>query len=265
MPILYMKDFQEYKKEVIKSKYNPKQKLYIITDDKDSRVQTYMKSKLNMAKELGILAEKKVVNTIEELRELLIEVNKKDIQCICQLPIAKELEEYYKNNLFLFNDVDGMEVFDNELMQNDYSNIPATPKGIMEHLKFNKINLRNKNVVILGKKELVGKPLAVLMINEGATVSVLNSKTDDKFKSLVLKEADIVVCATGVKGSVKASELSDIKEVIVYNVGTCFENGKLTTELLVDVDKPNVFYSDRIGAVGVCTVLSLFDNLVCDY
>lgn len=265
MPILDMKEFQNYKKHKIIEKYNEKYEkptLYIITDDVDDRVKTYMKSKLKMAQELGIRAEKKIVKTVEELEALSQQVNMEDIYCICQLPIAKELEEYYKNNIYLFNDVDGMKALDTSLIQNSYYNIPATPKGIMEHIKFNNISLRGKNVVIMGRGELVGKPLSILMINEGATVSILTSKTDIQFKKLVLKEADIVICATGVKGSVKTSELSDTKKVIVYNVGTCFENNKLTTELLIDIDKSNIFYTDRIGAVGVCTVLSLFDNLV---
>lgn len=120
-------------------------------------------------------------------------------------------------------------------------------------------------MVILGRGELVGKPLATLMINKGASVIVLNSKSNKQVREQILKLADVVICATGIKGSAKVSELALDKEVLVYNVGTCFENGKLTTELEIDEDRVNVKYTDRIKAVGVCTVLELMDNVVNHY
>ena len=266
MPILNMKDYQEYKKEHLKigveilKNIGIVPTLKIITDGEDKRTETYMKSKLKLAKELGLVAEKIVVNSIEELDEAM----SKDSRCICQLPIKKELENYYMANIKQAIDVDGFADYDN-VFNDSYHIIPATPKGIMEHIEFLDYNLRGKNVVILGRGNLVGKPLSILMMNKGATVSVLNSKTDEQLRKTLLLTADIVVCATGVIGSVKASELSNDKQVLVYNVGTCFKDGKLTTELEVDIDKENIYYTDRIGAVGVCTVLGLMDNVINSY
>lgn len=271
MPILDMKEFQEFKKKQISARAEELKErgiiptLYIITDDVDPRTQTYMKSKLNMADKLGIKAEKIIVKSKEELMDLTFDVMLNGARTICQLPISKEIEDEYMSKITYFDDVDGFNQM-NKVFYDDYSNIPATPKGIMEHLDYIKYDLRGKTVVIVGRGNLVGKPLATLMLNKGATVIALNSKSSDFIRSASLAIADVVICATGIKGSVKTSELSDTKEVLVYNVGTCFdENNKLTTELEVDDDKENIRYTDRIGAVGVCTVLSLLDNVVNSY
>ncbi len=266
MPILDMKEFQNFKKEQIKKEVEKlkqigiQPKLSIITDDKDNRTRTYMKSKLKYADELGIMAEKIVVDINN--RKIISEIK---TPVICQLPILKEVEDYYEYNLKFLNDVDGFKD-SNKIINDDYSNIPATPKGIMEHLEYTGCDLRGKTVVIVGRGKLVGKPLSILMINKGATVITLNSKSNILVREMSLHNADVVICATGIKGSVKSSELSNHKQVLVYNVGTCFDDdGRLTTELDVNIDKPNVFYTDRIGAVGVCTVLSLLDNVVKSY
>lgn len=267
MPILDMKEFQEWKKRQISARADELRRngiiptLYIITDDVDPRTQTYMKSKLNMAEKLGIKAKKIIVKSKEDLLNL----NLDGARTICQLPILKEIEENYMNKISIFNDVDGFNEMNN-IFYDNYSNIPATPKGIMEHLDFMKYDLKGKTVVVVGRGNLVGKPLSILMLNKGATVITLNSRSSDIIRKISLSVADIVICATGVKGSVKTSELSDINEVLVYNVGTCFDkNNKLTTELEVDCEKDNIKYTDRIGAVGVCTVLSLLDNVVNSY
>lgn len=271
MPILDMKEFQEFKKKKISARAEELKErgiiptLYIITDDVNPRTQTYMKSKLSMADKLGIKAEKIIIKSKEQLMDLTFDVMLNGARTICQLPISKEIEEEYMNKISYFDDVDGFNQM-NKVFYDDYSNIPATPKGIMEHLEYIDYDLRGKTVVIVGRGNLVGKPLATLMMNKGATVVVVNSKTDSCLRDSSLAIADIVICATGIKGSVKTSELSDTKVVLVYNVGTCFDkNGKLTTELEVDCEKDNIKYTDRIGAVGVCTVLSLLDNVVNSY
>lgn len=265
--ILDMKEFQEFEKERLKKNVASLKnlgittKLIILTDDEDKRTQSYMKSKLAMADELGIKALKCVVkNETEAIKAILNAIFDKT-PIICQLPINKNILDLYNSKLELLSDVDGFNSLD-YIFKDNYSNIPATPKGIMRHLSYIKYNLRGKTVVILGRGELVGKPLATLMINKGASVIVLNSKSNKQVREQILKLADVVICATGIKGSAKISELSSDKEVLVYNVGTCFENGKLTTELEIDEDKVNVKYTDRIKAVGVCTVLELMDNVV---
>lgn len=239
--------------------------LNILTDGESKAAETYMKSKIKQASAIGIAIKQVVLKNDYEARNFVWDYSNSDTPTICQFPIKDSIKNIYMNNVIDFLDADGFNSY-RSLYNGDYSIAPATAKGIYEHLLFSGKEIRGANVVILGRGELVGKPLSIMLINEGATVTVINSKTDDTFKRLVLKEADVAVAATGVLGSVKTSELSDTKEVFVYNVGICFdENKKLTTECVCDEYKENVFMTDRIGAVGVCTCLNLFDNVLNFY
>lgn len=269
--VLDMKAYQDYKISKLKSevehfkKVGVEPELTILTDGKSKAAETYMKSKIKQASAIGININKIVLKDEYEARNFMYDYTCSPIPTICQFPIEESIKSAYMSNVSNFLDADGFNTY-NRLYDGDYSIAPATAKGIYEHLLFSGKEIRGANVVILGRGELVGKPLSIMLINDGATVTVINSKTDDTLKRLVLKEADVVVAATGVLGSVKTSELSDTKEVYVYNVGICFdENKKLTTECVCDEYKENVFMTDRIGAVGVCTCLNLFDNVLNFY
>lgn len=269
--ILDMKAYQDYKINKLKNEVEClkdvgiEPKLTILTDGRSKAAETYMKSKIKQASAIGININKIVLKDAYEARNFVYDYTCSPVPTICQFPIKDSIKSIYMNNVIDFLDADGFNSY-RSLYSGDYSIAPATAKGIYEHLLFSGKEIKGANVVILGRGELVGKPLSIMLINDGATVTVINSKTDDTFKRLVLKEADVVVAATGVLGSVKVSELSDTKEVYVYNVGICFdENKKLTTECVCDEYKENVFMTDRIGAVGVCTCLNLFDNVLNFY
>lgn len=269
--ILDMKAYQVYKINKLKNEVEHlknvgiEPELTILTDGKSKAAETYMKSKIKQASAIGINIKQVVLKDEYDARDFVWNYSNSITPTICQFPIEESIKSVYMSNVSDFLDADGFNAYD-RLYEGDYSIAPATAKGIYEHLLFSGKEIGGANVVILGRGELVGKPLSIMLINEGATVAVVNSKTDDTFKRLVLKEADVVVAATGVLGSVKTSELSDTKEVFVYNVGICFdENKKLTTECVCDEYKENVFMTDRIGAVGVCTCLNLFDNVLKFY
>lgn len=269
--ILDMKAYQKAKMLMLKREVERLKKagiepeLNILTDGESKAAETYMKSKIKQASAIGININKIVLKDEYEARSFVCDYSYSDTPTICQFPIKDSIKRIYMNNVIDFLDADGFNAYD-RLYDGDYSIAPATAKGIYEHLLFSGKEIRGANVVILGRGELVGKPLSIMLINDGATVAVINSKTYNAFKRLVLKEGDVVVAATGVLGSVKTSELSDTKEVFVYNVGICFdENKKLTTECVCDEYKENVFMTDRIGAVGVCTCLNLFDNVLNFY
>lgn len=243
--------------------------LYIITDGADDRCKTYMKSKLIHGEKVGINVIVKTIQTVDELDELLEIAFRKNIPTIMQLPIKKELEKSYNNNsLSKILDVDGFFSFQN-LVGRDWDNAPCTPKGVMNFiLDSNGLDLdcRNKHLVVAGRGNLCGMPLSIMGIQEFGTVTVLTSKTNKYTKLQALKTADVVVLATGVKGSVKMSELPKDRNIFVMNVGTMFdENGRLTTELEIDCKRENVGYTPRIGGVGVLTVLSLMENVVNFY
>lgn len=268
---LNLTNYQNYLKESLRERVNKleRKELLILTDGVDKQCETYMKSKVNIGKELGITTTIVKIESMWHLDEVLYDALQTKTPVIMQLPIDKKYEEKYNKVKHLIKkvDVDGFFRFQ-ELSEGDYTIAPATPKGILNYLKDPmglNLNLRGKNVVIVGRGNLVGKPLAIMMMNEGATTTILTSKTNKGAKKIALTTADIVVLATGVKGSVSTSELS-MKDTYVINVGTCFdENNKLTTELGIDSSTETVHYTPRIKGVGILTVLTLFENVVNFY
>lgn len=264
-----MIDYHARYVEVLKAKLEPNLELgvipslWILTDGEHPECDSYMRSKLKWATEVGIEVIVKVVKTVEALANILDEADWESIPVILQLPCKEEFVSYY-NTRKPATDVDGFFTFQ-EVAEGDYSIVPATPKGVMRFLKHGLglgLTLRGKSVVVVGRGMLVGYPLTMMLMNEGATVTTINTKTDTELRKAVLKHADVVILATGFKGSVKSDELKEGAYAI--NVGTVFdENKKLTTELEVCSD--NVTYTDRIGAIGVSTVLSLLDNVLNFY
>lgn len=273
MPIVDMKSYHERKKEelIIEVDYLKNKgiipRLWIITNGKDEKCKTYMKSKLNIANEIGVEVDIKYVSTRKELDNIIGEAYINCIPVILQLPIDSALEEYYKNLPLIYKnlDVDGFFSYQ-YLMEGDWSNAPCTAKGVANYILDMFESIRGKVIVLVGYGKLTNKPLSTMLLDKGATCVVVNSSTPKKFKEIILQQADIVVCASGVKGSVKSSELSSDKTVLVINVGTMFDiNGKLTTELEVDKDRFNVLYTPKIGGTGILTTTTLMKNVVNFY
>ena len=261
--ILNIENYINNKLEILKEKYktinNPT--LYIFTDDQNGTTASYKKSKINLGNKLGINVIISVINSIEELKVQLLKVEQENAGCILQLPFQnKNIVDYYlayKSS----RDVDGFFRMQ-ELFDKNYTISPCTPKGMYEYLLDNYNNLRGKYAVLVGRGNLTNKPFATMLINEGVTTSVIDSKTPISIKKDMLKKADIVVCSTGKKGSVKSSELADFKDVLVFNCGIVFDNdGKLDTELEIDINKNNIHYTPRIKGVGILTTYTLFNNL----
>lgn len=277
MPLIPMTKLHDNKKISMKIRVDKLKEegieplLWILTDGLDKQCAVYMKSKLNMGNnELNIKTEVITILSEEHLINVLEEADEKNIAIIMQLPINKLYKDIYETYR-INSDIDGFFSFQ-ELSEGIYDIIPATPKGIYEFLTESKengglsLNLRNKFITIVGRGKLVGYPLSMMFLNEGATISIINTKTNIDNRKYMLENSDIVILCTGINGSVSDYELSKDKEVYVINVGTCFdENNKLTTELKITENYDNIFYTDRIKAVGVSTVLSLFDNLLNFY
>ena len=243
--------------------------LYILTDGKDERCNAYMRSKLKKAEKLGILATVKTFESTEELSELIAHCYMNKKCTILQKPIAKEYEVVYNSDDFAkHTDVDGF--FTQERYFNkDWDVAPATPKGILNFiLDSNGLDLdcRDKSLVIIGRGDLVGKPMSVMALPEFGSVTILTSKTPKEVRKFALMSADVVVLSSGVKGSVKSTELDQRKSVYIFNVGTILDDkGKLCMELDVDIENERHHISPRIGGVGILTVLSLMDSVINKY
>lgn len=151
-------------------------------------------------------------------------------------------------------DIDGLNP------RSDYK--PLTPCAIMRWLNEKGVQLEGKNVTILGRSELVGKPLANMMIDAGATVTVCNSKSDRLTVDLHCWNSDIVVTAVGKRGVVDAGMVSPTNEQIFIDVGiNRDENGKLcgdiSDEAKAEIEHRNSEYTPVPGGVGKWTVREL--------
>lgn len=159
-------------------------------------------------------------------------------------------------------DVDGFQAYNlgKMFLSREFEKfVPCTPKGIIKLLDYYKISLAGKEVVIIGRSNIVGKPLAVMLINRDATVTVCHSRTRDL--AFHTKRADILVAAVGRPAMVKTSMVK--KGAVVIDVGIT----KVENDLVGDVDFPNVrrkaaWITPVPGGVGPMTVACLMENVV---
>ena len=195
------------KKEIakIKETYKGGCKVAFIQVGDNPASNVYVKNKIELCKEVGIEV-KHIQGDEETSQEALINSIKrfnldKDIHGIMvQLPLPEHIsEEAVINAIAPEKDIDGFTTINKgKLMIGDKDAIiPCTPKGIMTILEHQGIDLNGKFVTIVGRSNIVGKPLANLMINAGATVTVCNSKTDKIILNCLIASSDIFISAIG--------------------------------------------------------------------
>lgn len=257
---------QEIKKEVEKLKdkgITPGLAVVIVGQDPASRV--YVNNKKKACLELGMYSEEYALpeeTTQEELLRLVQKLNaKEDIHGILvQLPLPKHLDEKTViNNIDPKKDVDAFHPVNvGKIMIGDYDYLPCTPAGIMELLKDTGIDLTGKECVVIGRSNIVGKPMAMLLLHQNATVTICHSKTRN-LKEIV-KRADVVVAAVGRANFVTADMVKE--GVVVIDVGmNRLENGKLCGDVNFDeVSKIAGFITPVPGGVGPMTITTLMKN-----
>lgn len=238
-----------------------------IGDDEASNI--YIKAKDKACEEVGIyfkhikfdenVSEREIVNKI-------LELNNDDYVdgILIQLPFPERLDENkFINLISKSKDVDGLtDINSGKVLKNIPNLVPCTPLGIITLLKKYDISFEGKHVVIVGRSNLVGKPLAMLLLNESATVTICHSKTTDLSK--YTKEADILISATGVKHLIKEDMVKD--NAIVIDVGITRDNGKLYGDVDYEfVSKKCSYITPVPGGVGPMTVAMLLSNVVKNY
>lgn len=243
--------------------------LVVIQVGNDPASKVYVGQKEKMAKQLGyeyqhIKLDENV--TEEEVEEIIIKLNKDDKVdgMLVQMPLPKHLNSKKIQNLIdADKDVDGLNDLNaGKLMHNIDSLMPCTPKGIMDILDYYKITVSGKNVVIIGRSDLVGKPLAAMMLNNNATVTVCHSKTENIEK--YTKRADILVVAIGKKGFITREMIK--KGTVVIDVGINRVEDKLYGDVDFESVKDKVSYITPVpGGVGQMTVAELGMNVLKAY
>ncbi len=242
----------------------------------NSASNVYVRNKCTLCNELGIKhTYLKLDENIseEEILNIIYKLNK--TKCVTgimvQLPLPKHIsEKKVINSIDPSKDIDGFtNVNKGKLMIGDETGIiPCTPKGIMAILEYENINVEGKNVVIVGRSNIVGKPLAQLLINKGATVTVCNSKTDRRVLKQHIINSDIFVSAIGQsnyfdKDFFAECVVGDFSDIVAIDVGiNRDENNKLCGDISKGIYGVFKNITPVPGGVGVMTVLELVRNLI---
>lgn len=253
--------------EVIKLKDKPKLVVIQVGDDPASSV--YVNQKKKMAEYVGYnfehinLPESVSEDEVIEIIDKLNEENGVD-GILVQMPLPNHLNsKIIQNRIIPSKDVDGLtDINTGKLVHNCASLISCTPKGIVDLLDAYKIEIRGKHVVIVGRSDLVGKPLVNLLLNRDATVSICHSKTKDL--STITKLADILIVAIGKKEFIDESMIKD--KSIVIDVGINRVDNKLYGDVKFDtVSKKASYITPVPGGVGPMTIAELAKNVLCAY
>lgn len=177
-----------------------------------------------------------------------------------QQPISKKLSELI-NNIPSEKDIEGIGSLNmgKLLMGEKDINIPCTSKAVIEILDFYNIDLTGKNVTIVGRSNIVGKPLIPQLLEKNATVTICHSKTKKLEK--ILSESDVIIMAIGKARFLKKEMIK--KSAIIIDVGINFENGKIVGDVdFEDVKEKAYAITPVPGGIGIVTNYLLIDNII---
>lgn len=259
---------RETLKEQIK-KINENLKLVVIRVGNDEASKIYVKSKGKACNEVGIdfdeitfrddVSEEVLIDKINELN------NDDEVTSILvQLPLPNHLDSHkILNTINYKKDVDGLTTINiGKLNNNEEAIIPCTAAGVIELLKFSNTTLEGKNVVIVGRSNLVGKPLIPLLLQENATVSICHSKTPNL--SEYTKKADIIICAVGKPNIINQDMIKE--NSIIIDVGINRLDGTICGDVNYDDVISKVSKITPVpGGVGPMTVTNLLVNILKCY
>lgn len=241
--------------------------LAVIIVGNDPASRTYVNNKKKACEATGIISEEYALpedTTMDKLLALIKELNaKKSINGIlCQLPLPKHLDEKAViENIDPIKDVDAFHAVNTgHIMIGDYSFLPCTPAGIMEMLKYYNIEIEGKECVVIGRSNIVGKPMAMLLLQKNGTVTICHSRT--KNLKEVTSRADILVAAVGIPYFVTADMVKD--GAVVIDVGMDRnKEGKLCGDVdFAEVEKKASYITPVPGGVGPMTIATLMKNTV---
>lgn len=254
---------EELKEEVTKLYRKPKLVVFQIGDDRASSI--YVKNKEKLCDEIGLDFEHVHIEEHKEIERnyTLLEILEKSMDSsvdgvILQLPIPEKYNlDRLQKAIYLDKDVDGFRI------GSEFT--PCTPKGILDWLDYNNYELEGKNVTVIGRSKIVGKPLVNLLIDRGVTVTCCNSKTKDLRKHTC--NADIVISAVGKAKFLDSSYFTNTELVIDVGINRD-ENGKLCGDIdyqEVTSNLENIYVTRVPNGVGKLTVLSLIENTIEAY
>ena len=241
--------------------------LAVILVGEDPASEVYVRNKHRACLEVGINSiEIKLPKktTEDELVETIYALNKRsDVHGILvQLPLPRHInEERVILSISKEKDVDAFNPYNvGRIMTGGYAFLPCTPAGVMRLLDYYKIEIEGKNCVVIGRSNIVGKPMAMLLLERNGTVSICHSRT--KNLSEYTKNADIIVVAVGKAGFLKGNDVK--KGAVIIDVGiNRLPNGKLCGDVdFESVSRVASYITPVPGGVGPMTITTLLENTV---
>lgn len=260
-----VKDRIKEEAAVLKEKYGVTAGLAVIIVGDNPASRIYVNNKKKACEYVGFDSYEYALpeeTTEEELLELIKKLNddKKIDGILCQLPLPKHIDEnVIINNIAPNKDVDAFHPVNvGKIMIGDYSFLPCTPAGVMELIASTGIDIKGKECVVVGRSNIVGKPMSMLLLHKSGTVTICHSKTKDL--KAECKRADILVAAVGVPNLIKGDMIKE--GAVVIDVGmNRLDNGKLCGDVEFDTASKVAGYITPVpGGVGPMTIAMLMQN-----
>ena len=254
----------------LKEKYGKPAGLAVVIVGNNPASQVYVKNKIRACENVGFYSENIELDENISEKELLQEINKLNKNdringILVQLPLPAHINELkIIDSISPEKDVDGFHVSNigKMVIGDETGFLSCTPYGIMQLLEEYKIEIAGKDAVIIGRSNIVGKPMALMLIQKGATVQICNSRTKDLRKKL--NKADIIIVAAGVP---KLLKKEDVKEgAVVIDVGINRVDGKICGDVdYEEVAEKTSYITPVPGGVGPMTIASLIKNTFKSY
>jgi len=243
--------------------------LALIMVGKNPASQVYVRNKIKACNEVGIQVKEFFLDEKlpqKELMKIIADCNSDSSihGILVQLPLPNHLDEdAIINAIDPLKDVDGLTIINQGKLMNGLDAIvPATPKGIITLLQKYFVDIAGKNAVVVGRSKLVGKPVALLLLQKNATVTIAHSKTANLRD--VTKRADILVVAVGKPLFISADMVK--KDAVVVDVGINKVEGKIVGDVdYVEVKEITSYITPVPKGVGPMTIASLLENILICY
>lgn len=240
--------------------------LLVILVGDDPASQIYVSSKEKACLDVGIKPITWYIDKNISENDLIAKIHKANNDdtihgILVQLPLPKHLDEKkIINEISPNKDVDGLtNINQGKLFNNLKTIVPATPLGVMHLFDEYKIDLEKKNALVIGRSNLVSKPLAMLLLNKNATVTIAHSKTKDLDK--LATNYEIIISCVGKPNFITANMVKE--GAIVIDVGISRLNGKVVGDVCYEeVAKKASYITPVPGGVGPMTIASLLENVL---
>lgn len=250
----------------------------IYTTNDDPIANMYLRSKLNRCQEIGIetVVKNYVVKNCKEYDtcSIISSIAKSKNPVIIEEPIPPTIDKKMLCDVMIsYKDLDGWSTYNRADL---YSNVkpkfyPCTPKGIMRLLQEYNVEFEGKNALVIGRSDIVGHPIAWMLSQQGCTVTMAHSKTNESDLINYAISADIIVSAVGKSNIIDFQEFNDecfgmgkkiLSDKVIVDVGMSFEDGILVGDFTEDFKSKTALWNSVRGCIGPMTTISLCENVL---